>query len=265
MAALQLPSYGPRMADTPPSEAALREAALSHLARYATTSAGLVRVLDRRIDRWARAAGPEREQIRDAKTIARTVVAKLAELGAVDDAAFALSRARSLTRTGRSRRAIAAHLAERGIAPETAAASLPTDAETELAAAVAFTLRRRIGPFRRAPVDQAGRMRELGMLPPAPASPMPSPVPRSTPRPTPRNPSSTPCAAVVPAPSFTGRRAVAPAARRSRRDSPTNRPINTSTDRAAFPPTGCSRSPRRRASRRHGFSKARMPRTVTIG
>jgi len=75
-----------------------------------------------------------------------------------------MTRARSLTRTGRSRRAIAAHLAQRGIAPETAAASLPTDAETELAAAVAFTLRRRIGPFRRAPVDQAGRLRELGML-----------------------------------------------------------------------------------------------------
>jgi len=152
------------MADPPPSESTLREAALAHLARYATTRAGLIRVLDRRIDRWARASQPEPEQVREAKTTVRTVVARLAELGAVDDAAFAQSRARSLTRSGRSRRAIAAHLAQRGVAAETAAASLPTDAEIELAAAVAFTLRRRIGPFRRAPVDQAGRLRELGML-----------------------------------------------------------------------------------------------------
>jgi regulatory protein len=152
------------MADPPPSEAALREAALAHLARYATTRAGLTRVLDRRIDRWARATQPEPEAIRAARSTVRSVVAKLAELGAVDDAAFAQSRARSLTRTGRSRRAIAAHLGQRGIAPETAAASLPDGAETELAAALAFTLRRRIGPFRRAPVDQAGRLRELGML-----------------------------------------------------------------------------------------------------
>ena len=44
------------MADSPPDEARLHEAALTHIARYATTRAGLLRVLDRRIDRWARAA-----------------------------------------------------------------------------------------------------------------------------------------------------------------------------------------------------------------
>lgn len=152
------------MADTPSSEPALREAALAHLARYATTRAGLVRVLDRRIDRWAREAQPEPEQIREAKAAVRAVVAKLVELGAVSDAAFAELRTRSLIRTGRSRRAIAAHLAQRGVAAETAAAALPGDAETELAAALACALRRRIGPFRRAPVDRAGRLRELGML-----------------------------------------------------------------------------------------------------
>jgi regulatory protein len=152
------------MADAPPSEAALREAAVAHLARYATTGAGLARVLDRRIDRWARIARPEPEQVRAAKAIVRAVVARLVELGAIDDAVFAQSRARSLARGGRSRRAIAAHLAQRGVAPETAAAALPADADAELAAALACALRRRIGPFRRAPVDQPGRLRELAIL-----------------------------------------------------------------------------------------------------
>lgn len=152
------------MADDPPGEAALREAALTHLSRYATTGAGLARVLDRRVDRWARAAEPEPERVRAAKLTVRIVVAKLAAQGLVDDAAFAEARARSLTRSGRSRRAIAAHLAVRGVASDVAAGVLPEDAATELAAALAFTLRRRIGPFRRADIDPAGRMREMGML-----------------------------------------------------------------------------------------------------
>ena len=153
------------MADTPPSETALREAALTHLSRYATTRAGLIRVLDRRVERWARAGPPpEPEEVRAVKATVRMVAAKLAEAGAVNDAAFAASRARSLARTGRSRRAIAAHLAARGVAAETVAAIVVEDAEAELTAALAFTLRRKIGAFRRAAVDADGRRRELGAL-----------------------------------------------------------------------------------------------------
>lgn len=148
----------------PPSDAALREAALAHLARYAATRAGLTRVLDRRVERLARAAQAEPEQVQAARQAVRGVVARLAELGAVDDAAFAETRARSLARAGRSRRAIAAHLAQRGVPADTAAAALPDEGEAELAAALAWAMRRRIGPFRRAPVDEAGQLRELGVL-----------------------------------------------------------------------------------------------------
>ena len=61
--------HRPAMAASPPTEVSLREAALSHLARYATTRAGLIRVLDRRIDRWARAQEepPEDGAVRAAK------------------------------------------------------------------------------------------------------------------------------------------------------------------------------------------------------
>jgi regulatory protein len=154
-----------------PDAAELRDAALAYLARYAATEAGLLRVLERRVDRWARRIA----DAEDAETIAakaaaargvvREVVARLVAAGVVNDVAFAESRARSLTRGGRSRRSAAAHLAAKGVDPATARAALPDDDTSELAAALVLARKRRIGPFRRdAPPDDAGLRRELGML-----------------------------------------------------------------------------------------------------
>ena len=151
-------------------EAALHEAALTHLARYAATEAGLRRVLDRRIDRWARtqegAAGSETvaETVAAARAAARAVVARLAAARALNDAEFATARARSLARAGRSRQAIAAHLAAKGVARETARAALPADPAAELVAALVLARRRRLGPFRSSEPDAATRRKELGML-----------------------------------------------------------------------------------------------------
>ncbi len=142
-----------RPAGSAPSAARLHDAALAHLSRYAATRAGLLRVLVRRIDRWARAAvedGAEPHVVAAdaarAHAAAAEVVARLAQSGTVDDAAFAGSRARSLARTGHSRRAVAAHLAARGVPTEIARA-LPDAPEAELAAAIAHAKRRRLGPF----------------------------------------------------------------------------------------------------------------------
>lgn len=155
----------------PPDEAALYDAAMAHVARYATTQAGLARVLNRRVDRWARAAGETHDDpeglaaaVAGARLAVRAVVARLVALGAVNDAAFAASRARSLGRAGRSRVAVAAHLAAHGVAKETAQAALPDDPAAELGAAVLLARRRRIGPFRRSEADSEIRRRELGML-----------------------------------------------------------------------------------------------------
>ena len=116
--------------------------------------------------RWARAAGtPNPRAVQALRAAVRAVVAKLAKAGAVDDAAFAESRARSLTRAGRSRRAVDAHLATRGIAPETRRAALPDNPEAEFLAALACARRRRIGPFRKpGDPDPTARPRELGIL-----------------------------------------------------------------------------------------------------
>ena len=59
-----------------PNETTLHEAAVTHLARYATTAAGLTRVLDRRIDRYVRGGG-DAEAAAGAKAAARVVVSRL--------------------------------------------------------------------------------------------------------------------------------------------------------------------------------------------
>jgi regulatory protein len=146
----------------PPDARSLHDAAVRHLARYSATQVGLLRVLGRRIDRWARAAEAAPEIVATAQQAARDVVAKLAAVGAVDDAAFAARRARSLARAGRSRRAIGAHLAARGVSAELTAA-LPYDPEAELTAALAYARRRRMGPFRQPP-DPEQHMRDMGRL-----------------------------------------------------------------------------------------------------
>jgi regulatory protein len=84
--------------------------------------------------------------------------------GAVDDAAFAASRARRLQRSGRSRRATLAHLREKGVDAETAAAALPEGEEAELDAALAFCRRRRIGPFAADAPSPEARLKALGVL-----------------------------------------------------------------------------------------------------
>jgi regulatory protein len=154
-----------------PDAADLQAAALDYLARYAATEVALRRVLERRIDRWARRAAAEIEaesiaaQAAAARATAYQVAARLVAAGAVNDAAYAESRARSLLRAGRSRRATAAHLAAKGVDQTTAQSAIPDDAQTELAAALILARRRRIGPFcQTTPPDQTQRHREMAIM-----------------------------------------------------------------------------------------------------
>ena len=157
-----------------PDRAALREAALAHLARFGTTRHGLEQVLLRRVARWrarAQAAGLESaaEQAQALAAVCAEIAQDMVCLGAVDDAAFAHARARRLVRTGRSSRAIEAHLAARGVAapireqamrgdeaaaqgqvPGTDAANFTrglSATEREVCAALVLARKRRLGPF----------------------------------------------------------------------------------------------------------------------
>jgi regulatory protein len=122
-----------------------------------------MRVLDRRVERWARAASAQPDALPLARHTVRAVVAELAAAGLLDDAGFAETRTRSLVRRGRSRLAIASHLAARGVEGAIRDA-LPQDEETELAAAVVLVRRRRFGVFRSTTADHARRQRELAVL-----------------------------------------------------------------------------------------------------
>jgi regulatory protein len=162
----------PRPIGPPPDAATLHEAALDYLARYAATEAGLQRVLERRVDRWSRLAQTEADdpdavarRASEARRVVRDVVIRLAAAGAVNDATFAENKARTLIRAGRSRLAVAAYLAAKGVDAELARSVLPESSTRELAAALTLARRRRIGPFRAGAVpDQAGRLRELAIL-----------------------------------------------------------------------------------------------------
>jgi regulatory protein len=145
---------GPREPGPAPSRAALHEAALAYLARGAATADSVKKTLERRIGNWARRsvrAGRDAEGIAadaaKARELVPEIVARLGEVGLVNDTAFAENRARRMSSSGRSRRAIASHLAQKGVSAATVREALPHDAGAEVAAALAFARKRRIGPF----------------------------------------------------------------------------------------------------------------------
>jgi regulatory protein len=150
----------------PPDAASLHEAALVYLSRYGATRTTLARALNRVIDRWLRAATSTDAPAHAAaaKRAVQDVVGKLAAAGAVDDAAFAAARGRKLARTGHSRRAAAAHLAARGVPAELVKTALPDDEAAELAAAVTYARRRRLGAFRSGDAPPETRRKDLGAM-----------------------------------------------------------------------------------------------------
>jgi len=154
----------PRKPLAEPTEQVLHDAALTYLARYGATQAGVVRVLDRKIARWAHAEPEAGDRAAAARAMARAIVARLAASGAVNDEAFASSRAKSLQRSGKSGRAIGAHLAARGVGQELAKDTVSEDADQELAAAVIHARKRRLGPFRKAAETPDLRRKELGNM-----------------------------------------------------------------------------------------------------
>jgi regulatory protein len=157
-----------RAVPRPPDVTTLRAAAMAHLARFAATQAGLARILERKIETWARMSADDRDEVAaraaEARKTIPEIVRTLAESGAVSDAAFAQTRARALARAGRSRRAIGAHLATRGVPAPLAAEALPDNPLQEFVAALIHARKRRLGPWRKQDPSPDALRRELGSL-----------------------------------------------------------------------------------------------------
>ncbi|KPF75825.1 hypothetical protein IP88_06945 [alpha proteobacterium AAP81b] len=122
----------------PLDPASLRELALGYAARFATSRTRLTRYLARKLRErgWHDA---------DAPADVAGVVARLAELGYVDDDGFAAIKARGLTARGFGARRVEAALRDAGI--DSAIIDDVTASGDPLAAAIAFARRRRLGPF----------------------------------------------------------------------------------------------------------------------
>lgn len=96
------------------------------------------------------------EQVR---ALADAAVAFGRTVSALDDVAYAEIRTRSSARAGKSRKAIARTLVQKGIDREIASEAVQeTD---DLKAAVIYARRRAFGPFRRADVDEKQKAKEL--------------------------------------------------------------------------------------------------------
>ena len=134
----------------------------AYLGRFGSSAENLRRVLLRR----TRKRLPEDREARAAAAAAiDALVARYRRTGLVDDAAYAAGRARARLRRGQSLRTIRAGLAAKGVGAEDAAAAIAAlheaDGDPDLAAAIAFARRRRLGPFRREPGDDTARAKAL--------------------------------------------------------------------------------------------------------
>jgi regulatory protein len=151
----------------PPDAAALNQAAMNYIARYAATQAAVRRMLQRRIDRWVRLqtdADAASTAAAPACAAINPTIEKLIRLGVLSDEAFATSRAGGLRRAGASSRAVQQRLIAKGIDIDLAQAAASTDPEAELAAALVLVRRRRLGHFGTVTDDPAQRARHLAIL-----------------------------------------------------------------------------------------------------
>ncbi len=142
----------------------LEKAALHYLERYASSAENLRRVLLRKVQRSARAHGTDPDE---GAAAVEAVVRRYLDSGLLDDRAYAEGRAVSLHRAGHSLPAIRLRLAQKGVDPDTAEAALARlreeAADPELAAALRYARKRRLGPYRRG-ARPDNRERDLAAL-----------------------------------------------------------------------------------------------------
>ena len=157
-----------KQARRPPKKATakhLENVALWYLQRFAASAGSLRRVLMRRVEKSARAHDTDREE---GAGLVEDIIARFRATGLVDDRVYAEGRTLSLHRRGVSIRVIRARLAAKGVGAADIDAALATlhneTAAPDLAAAIAYARRRRIGPYRTRGDREEMRERDLAAL-----------------------------------------------------------------------------------------------------
>ena len=145
------------------AEQRLMNKAVHYLGRYIASQQRLREVLQRFAMRKLESHGEA-----EVKQAIEAVVADCIRLGYVDDAAFAMARARSKRRGGGSalaiRRSLAEHAIDQSLVDEALAAADETTRDGELAVALRLAARRRIGPYFRRGHDEDTRRKHLASL-----------------------------------------------------------------------------------------------------
>lgn len=138
----------------PPLDAAsLERLALRYVERFATSRGKLAAYLDRKVRErgWGGDAAPDPAGVAE----------RMAERGYVDDRMFAEARMRSMARKGLGPRRVGMALRHDGIAAEDAAELAEAIAADAVASAIAFSRRRRFGPYATEPADRELQRKQL--------------------------------------------------------------------------------------------------------
>ena len=130
--------------------------ALFYVGRFATSRGKLIDYLKRKIRErgWDDGANPDAEAVAE----------RLVKLGYVDDAAFALSKARTLTSRGYGAGRVRQSLHAAGIGEDDGVGAHDLAAAGAVAAALKFAQRRGIGPFAAQDLDPRGREKALSAM-----------------------------------------------------------------------------------------------------
>ena len=146
----------PRTPRPPLDAEGLERLGLAYAGRYATTRARLAAYLARKVRErgWDGSGEPP---------VAR-LVERFAELGYVDDRAFAAARTGALLRRGYGERRVEQALRAAGIEDEDADPAREEARDGAWAAALRFAERKRLGPWAAEAPDRAGRERALGAM-----------------------------------------------------------------------------------------------------
>lgn len=141
----------------PPLDAArLDELALAYVGRFSTTRSKLRSYLARKI----RERGWQGDREPDLDSVAE----RLARLGYVDDAAYALSKSRGLTARGYGVRRVDQSLRAAGVGDDEAAPARDLAQEESVESALRFARKRRIGPFGDGSCDRSASERALAAM-----------------------------------------------------------------------------------------------------
>lgn len=147
---------GPPKRRPPLDRQRLEELALHYVGKYATTRAKLRSYLSRKVRErgWDEAVEPDLEAIAD----------RFAELGYVDDAAYALAKSQSLSSRGYGVRRLDQKLRQAGVGDEDGAGARAHAEAAAVEAALRFARRRRIGPFGGGYADLRQREKAIGAM-----------------------------------------------------------------------------------------------------